>query len=121
MAVVSAGESLKIKITEDHGGSKRFTYTSHVLSTIAREEGWRGFYRGGIPVTTMQISNAVILFTTYNLLLDILRLALDRPRKVAVAPVISGATAGIVTVYTTMPFDVIRTRNAAFTTGRRRP
>ncbi|KAH9031924.1 mitochondrial tricarboxylate transporter [Lactarius pseudohatsudake] len=78
---------------------------------IVREEGIRGIYRGLFPVMMRQGANSAIRFTTYTTLKQFVqsrtRTGQSLPSSVTFG---IGAIAGLVTVYTTMPLDVIKTR-----------
>ncbi|CAD6974111.1 unnamed protein product, partial [Tilletia controversa] len=78
---------------------------------IIAEEGLRGIYRGLGPVMLRQGANSSVRFGTYatlkNLVQGSARPGQSLPGGITFA---IGALAGVVTVYTTMPFDVIKTR-----------
>ena len=58
-----------------------------------------------------QVANAVVRFTSYQFLLEqVLSQLKDRPAQAStLGPGIAGALAGAITVYATMPFDVVKT------------
>ncbi|GAB1193400.1 hypothetical protein APSETT444_002616 [Aspergillus pseudonomiae] len=111
--VVTPGETLKTKIIDDRAGAKIYQSASHAVRTILSTEGISGLYRGTLPVTLKQSSNAMVRFTSYNFFLHHLT-TLASAGAGNNAPVwstvIAGAMAGVVTVYATMPFDTIKTR-----------
>ncbi|KAF9876830.1 hypothetical protein CkaCkLH20_05676 [Colletotrichum karsti] len=113
VTVVTPGENIKTKIVEDRAGARRFKSTSHAIRTIIGADGIAGLFRGVLPVTLKQGSNALVRFTSYNALLDMIRPPMESSGKGAMAPVLAGAAAGIVTVYATMPFDVVKTKMQA--------
>jgi solute carrier family 25 citrate transporter 1 len=78
-------------------------------ATIAAD-GFRGLFRGVVPVTLKQGSNALVRFTSYTTILDAVKPLM---RNSSSAPAIAGAMAGAVTVYATMPFDVVKTKMQA--------
>ncbi|KAJ9150257.1 hypothetical protein NKR23_g3671 [Pleurostoma richardsiae] len=110
VTVVTPGENIKTKIVEDGAGRRQFRSTSHAIRTIVRDRGLAGLFRGVVPVTMKQGSNALVRFTSYNAMLDVLEPALEQAGRKGLAPAFAGAAAGVVTVYATMPFDVIKTR-----------
>ncbi|KAL6922887.1 hypothetical protein FSST1_000161 [Fusarium sambucinum] len=109
ISVVTPGESLKTKIVQDRAGPRNFKSTSDVIRWTATHQGIRGFYRGVVPVTMKQASNALVRFTTYHTLFDLIEARSKEVGKGSFAAPIAGASAGVVTVYTTMPFDTIKT------------
>lgn len=113
VTVVTPGENIKTKIVEDRAGAHRFKSTSHVIRSIISTDGMAGLFRGILPVTLKQGSNALVRFTTYNALVDAIRPSMDQAGQGGLAPVLAGAAAGVVTVYATMPFDVVKTKMQA--------
>ncbi|KAG9249812.1 mitochondrial carrier domain-containing protein [Emericellopsis atlantica] len=103
LTVVTPGESIKTRIVEER--SKGTTSTFAVIRSMAASQGIRGFYRGVLPVTMKQSSNAIVRFTSYHTLFSLLQGALG-----SFAAPFAGACAGVVTVYATMPFDTIKTK-----------
>jgi solute carrier family 25 citrate transporter 1 len=69
-------------------------------------------YRGLFPVMMRQGANSAVRFTSYTTL----KAQVQKWRNQGDAPLPAahtfaiGATAGIITVYTTMPLDVVKTR-----------
>lgn len=80
-------------------------------AAIIKEEGISGIYRGLFPVMMRQGANSAVRFGTYSSLKNFVQ-GSSRPGQSLPGGVTFGigAVAGIVTVYTTMPFDVIKTR-----------
>ncbi|KAF7529328.1 hypothetical protein PCG10_008038 [Penicillium crustosum] len=107
VAVVTPGETIKTKMIDDRAGPRLYRSTGHGIVSIIAREGLPGIYRGVIPVTLKQSANAMIRFTSYNLLLSQMEKVSSQK---SVHTVIAGAMAGVVTVYATMPFDSIKTR-----------
>ncbi|KAF7555172.1 hypothetical protein G7Z17_g2341 [Cylindrodendrum hubeiense] len=110
VTVVTPGENVKTKIVEDRAGARQYKSTSHAIQTIVNTGGVRGLFRGVLPVTMKQGSNALVRFTCYNSLLDTFQPAMKQAGYEMLAPAVAGAMAGVVTVYATMPFDVIKTK-----------
>jgi solute carrier family 25 citrate transporter 1 len=110
VAVVTPGETIKTRIVDDRAGPKLYKSTSHAIKTILSAEGPSGLYRGVVPVTLKQSANAMVRFTSYNFLLESLRPMFDRAGASSITSVVTGAMAGVVTVYCTMPFDNIKTK-----------
>jgi solute carrier family 25 (mitochondrial citrate transporter), member 1 len=109
LTVVTPGENIKTKMIQERGGSHD-TSSGKVIRDIMRSDGPMGFYRGVTPVMMKQGANALIRFTSYSTILDMIRPYVQWAGIEGSAPAIAGAAAGIVTVYCTMPFDVLKTR-----------
>lgn len=107
VAVVTPGETIKTKMIDDRAGPRLYRSTGHGIVSIVAREGLSGIYRGVIPVTLKQSANAMVRFTSYNLLLSQMEKVSSQK---SVHTVMAGAMAGVVTVYATMPFDSIKTR-----------
>lgn len=109
--VVTFGETLKTKMIENRLRPKHAQFhgvVDAVRQTI-QTEGPSGLYRGVVPVTLKQSSNAMVRFTSYNAILNLIDRAFEGHIG-GVKPILAGASAGVVTVYATMPFDSIKTR-----------
>ncbi|KAF4981502.1 hypothetical protein FZEAL_2687 [Fusarium zealandicum] len=117
ITVVTPGESIKTKIVEDRAGPRRFKSTRDAIRTTANEQGLRGFYRGVVPVTLKQGSNALVRFTSYHAIFDTIQPYVKKSGRDGLTAPLAGASAGIVTVYATMPFDTIKTRMQGVGTG----
>ncbi|KAI0776657.1 mitochondrial tricarboxylate transporter [Trametes elegans] len=109
---VTPSETIKTKLIDDaKSANPRFRGLVHGTACIVREEGIRGIYRGLFPVMMRQGANSAVRFTTYTTLKQFVQ-GQGRPGQPlsSVATFGIGAVAGLVTVYTTMPLDVIKTR-----------
>jgi len=109
---VTPSETIKTKLIDDAKRSQpRYRGLMHGTASIVREEGLRGIYRGLFPVMMRQGANSAVRFTTYTTLKQFVqsrtRTGQTLPSSVTFG---MGAIAGLVTVYTTMPLDVIKTR-----------
>ncbi|KAI8137348.1 mitochondrial carrier domain-containing protein [Fennellomyces sp. T-0311] len=111
--VVTPSETIKTKLIHDRNSqTPRYKGLVHGTKTIIKEEGFSGVYRGVGPVMARQGANSAVRFTAYSTF----REWLQKLRGQGDAPLPStytfaaGAMAGIVTVYTTMPLDVVKTR-----------
>ncbi|KAL5525022.1 hypothetical protein ACEPAF_8891 [Sanghuangporus sanghuang] len=109
---VTPSETIKTKLI---GDSKRpnpqYRGLVHGTMSIIREEGIFGIYRGLFPVMMRQGANSAVRFTTYTTLKQFVQgnARPGQPIPTSITFTI-GAIAGLVTVYTTMPLDVIKTR-----------
>lgn len=111
--VVTPSETIKTKMIHDKNSpSPRFKGLVHGTRLIVAEEGLGGIYRGLGPVMARQGANSAVRFSCYSYFKD----TLQKWRGKGQEPLPSthtfgaGALAGIITVYTTMPLDVVKTR-----------
>ncbi|KAH9837682.1 mitochondrial tricarboxylate transporter [Rhodofomes roseus] len=109
---VTPSETIKTKLIDDaKTPNPRYRGLIHGTVSIVREEGIGGIYRGLFPVMMRQGANSAVRFTTYTTLKQFV-LGTARPGQNLSGGMTFGigAVAGLVTVYTTMPLDVIKTR-----------
>lgn len=132
---VTPSETVKTKLIDDaRRAHPRFTGTMNGVAVIVREEGIAGIYRGLGPTIVKQSANSAVRFTcklstivmyqvlrrvwtdyncttAYNTLVGLVQSFTGKQGKLPSAWTFAcGAGAGVITVYTTMPFDVIKTR-----------
>ncbi|KAF8976732.1 hypothetical protein BGZ46_008025 [Entomortierella lignicola] len=110
--VVTPSETIKTKLIHD-GNSPTPQYRGlvHGVKSIVKAEGFGGIYRGVVPVMARQGANSAVRFGVYSSLSDLVKARLAPGESVPAAYTFGiGAIAGIVTVYTTMPLDVIKTK-----------
>ena len=109
ITAVTPTERIKTALIDDARHVKRFTSPWHAVKTIYAEHGLvKGLYRGFAGTTLKQASATAFRMGTYNILKDF-----ERTRHIKQTTTINfanGAVAGIVTTYSTMPFDTIKTR-----------
>ncbi|KZT65091.1 mitochondrial tricarboxylate transporter [Daedalea quercina L-15889] len=111
---VTPSETIKTKLIDDaKSPNPRYRGLAHGTVSIVREEGIGGIYRGLFPVVPYGRAgaNSAVRFTTYTTLKQFV-LGTARPGQSLSSGMTFGigAVAGLVTVYTTMPLDVIKTR-----------
>ncbi|KAI0655688.1 mitochondrial tricarboxylate transporter [Cubamyces menziesii] len=114
---VTPSETIKTKLIDDaKSPNPRFRGLLHGTACIVREEGIRGIYRGLFPVSCSSLlmaagANSAVRFTTYTTLKQLVQGQGRAGQPVSSVMTFGiGAVAGLVTVYTTMPLDVIKTR-----------
>ncbi|CEG79059.1 Putative Genomic scaffold, msy_sf_12 [Rhizopus microsporus] len=111
--VVTPSETIKTKMIHDkNSASPRYKGLVHGIRLIVAEEGIGGIYRGLGPVMARQGANSAVRFSCYSYFKTTLqswRGKGDEPLPSA-HTFAAGALAGIVTVYSTMPLDVVKTR-----------
>lgn len=107
-------ESIKTKLIHDQSRPQpKYKGLVHCVKTILAEEGIHGIYRGVLPTCLKQGFNQAVRFSVYEQTTAFFNtnypLKKGEERHFAVGMGI-GAVAGLVSVYATMPFDVIKTR-----------
>jgi len=109
---VTPSETIKTKLIDDSKQPQpRFRGLVHGTTMIVREEGFRGIYRGLFPVMLRQGANSAVRFTSYSTLKQFVQGNARPGQKLSSGLTFAiGGVAGLITVYTTMPFDVIKTR-----------
>jgi len=109
---VTPSETIKTKLIDDAKRPvPRYRGLIHGTTEIVKAEGLRGIYRGLFPVMMRQGANSAVRFTTYSTLKQFCQGATRGGQELpAVVTFGIGGIAGLVTVYTTMPLDVIKTR-----------
>jgi len=109
---VTPSETIKTKLIDDANRPKpQYRGLIHGTVSIVRQDGIFGVYRGLFPVMMRQGANSAVRFTTYTTLKQLVQ-GSTRPGQSLPSGITFGigAIAGLVTVYTTMPLDVIKTR-----------
>ncbi|QPG73735.1 CtIP- endonuclease [Brettanomyces nanus] len=80
---------------------------------LMRDFGFKGLYQGFVPVALRQGANQAVRMGTYSKIKGVIQQASgtppDQPLTSAMTFLV-GAFAGLVTVYTTMPIDTVKTR-----------
>ncbi|OAL07315.1 mitochondrial carrier [Phaeosphaeriaceae sp. SRC1lsM3a] len=109
VTAVTPSERIKTALIDDARHEKRFKSGWHATTTIYKEHGIPGLYRGLAGNTLKQASATAFRMGTYNVLKDF-----EKKRDIKQSTAINfanGSVAGIVTTLTTQPFDVIKTRS----------
>ncbi|SCV73177.1 BQ2448_7102 [Microbotryum intermedium] len=109
---VTPSETIKTKLIDDQKRAQpRYTGLIQGTMAIVREQGIGGIYRGLGPVAARQGANSAVRFTSFSTLKSFVS-GNARPGEALPAGITFGigAVAGVITVYTTMPLDVIKTR-----------
>ncbi|KAK9472967.1 mitochondrial carrier domain-containing protein [Dipodascopsis tothii] len=106
-------ETIKTALIDDaQRAQPRYRGLIHGTLSLVREGGLGAIYKGVIPVTLRQSANASVRMGSYSSMKQYLQDRKPDPN----APLSGaetfgvGAIAGIITVYTTMPFDTLKTR-----------
>ncbi|KAI8902018.1 putative CTP1-mitochondrial citrate transporter-member of the mitochondrial carrier family [Globomyces pollinis-pini] len=114
--VVTPSETIKTKLIHDQNQPvQKYRGLVHGVRTIIAEEGFSGIYRGVSAVVARQGANSAVRMSSYGLIRQ--RLSEYYPTDSKGTPIVpwyttffTGAIAGVITVYTTMPLDVVKTR-----------
>ncbi|KIS70007.1 putative tricarboxylate secondary active transmembrane transporter [Mycosarcoma maydis] len=121
---VTPSETIKTKLIDDSKRAKPRYEQGLVRGTasIVRQEGLAGIYQGVVPVVMRQGSASAIRLGTYSALRDWLPKAHGSGSSLInwLATFSIGAASGVVAVYGTMPFDVLKTRMQAIDAARYR-
>jgi solute carrier family 25 citrate transporter 1 len=109
ITAVTPTERIKTALIDDARNEKRFRSGLHATSTIWKENGLMGLYRGFAGTTLKQASATAFRMGTYNILKDYETTKnIEQNTAVNFA---NGSVAGVVTTLSTQPFDVIKTRS----------
>jgi solute carrier family 25 citrate transporter 1 len=105
---VTPTERVKTALIDDARTDRRFRSAPHCIRCIVAEHGVLGLYRGFAGTTLKQAGATAFRLGTYNILKDY-----QTRREIPQSTLMNfanGSVAGIVTTYTTQPFDMIKTR-----------
>lgn len=118
VVAVTPFEAIKTGLIDDKQVAQP-KYQNGVISgsvRLCKDIGLRGIYAGVVPVTLRQASNQGVRLGSYNAMKTLVQQATDtKPNQPlsSLSTFIVGGTAGIITVYTTMPVDTVKTRMQA--------
>ncbi|KAL6149801.1 hypothetical protein ACJBU6_11333 [Exserohilum turcicum] len=112
LLAVTPFESIKTQLIDDRkSANPRMRGFLHGSRVIAQEKGIRGFFQGFLPTTARQAANSAVRFSSYTSLKQLAQSYVAPGEKLgAVSTFGLGGLAGIITVYTTMPIDTVKTR-----------
>ncbi|XP_022200923.1 mitochondrial thiamine pyrophosphate carrier [Nilaparvata lugens] len=99
-----------IKLASNHS---KYRGTLHCLTTIAKEEGVLGLWRGHLPAQFLSAIYGFVQFQTYEVLKQKLSSNSNGKEHKHYANFLSGAAAGCTATLLSFPFDIIRTRLVA--------
>ncbi|CAN3355351.1 tricarboxylate transport protein [Diutina catenulata] len=118
VVAVTPFEAIKTALIDDKQSPKP-KYQNGLISgsvKLCRDLGFRGIYAGVVPVSLRQASNQAVRLGSYNSIKTMIQQASGKkptdPLNSATTFAV-GSIAGIVTVYTTMPIDTVKTRMQA--------
>ncbi|KAF9114900.1 hypothetical protein BGX27_009447 [Mortierella sp. AM989] len=110
--VVTPTETIKTKLIHDSNlAHPKYRGLIHGVKSIVQAEGFGGVYRGVVPVMARQGANSAVRFGVYSSLSDYTKVKTRNYEQLPTTYSFAiGALAGVITVYTTMPLDVIKTK-----------
>ncbi|KAF9962138.1 hypothetical protein BGZ72_010037 [Mortierella alpina] len=110
--VVTPTETIKTKLIHDGNlAEPKYRGLVHGVRSIVQAEGFGGIYRGVVPVMARQGANSAVRFGVYSTLSDLAKTRMSHGAQLPATYAFGiGAIAGIITVYTTMPLDVVKTK-----------
>lgn len=113
VVAVTPFETIKTAMIDDRqSANPKYQGLFKGTSKLIKDKGFSGIYRGLVPVTMRQAANQMVRLGSYNAMKSVIQDSKPDPT----APLSSletfgvGAIAGIITVYTTMPLDTVKTR-----------
>ncbi|SCU89536.1 LANO_0D05336g1_1 [Lachancea nothofagi CBS 11611] len=118
VVAVTPFEAIKTALIDDKQSSQPKYHNNgrgmfRNYSKLVVDQGLSGLYRGVLPVSMRQAANQAVRLGCYNkiktLIQDYTNTPKDKPLSSGLTFVV-GAFSGIVTVYTTMPIDTVKTR-----------
>lgn len=118
VVAVTPFEAIKTALIDDKQSLKPKYQGNAVIGSVKciKDLGLKGLYAGVLPVSMRQASNQAVRLGCYNKIKSSIQQASntppDQPLSSALTFVV-GAFSGIVTVYTTMPIDTVKTRMQA--------
>ncbi|KAF9577637.1 hypothetical protein BGW38_007030 [Lunasporangiospora selenospora] len=110
--VVTPTETIKTKLIHDgNQPNPKYRGLVHGVRSIVQAEGFGGIYRGVVPVMARQGANSAVRFGVYSTLSDFAKTRFTNGAPLPATHTFTiGAIAGVITVYTTMPLDVVKTK-----------
>ncbi|RDW74322.1 Tricarboxylate transport protein [Aspergillus mulundensis] len=113
VVAVTPTERIKTALIDDARSStaRRYKGGFHALRTILAESGFKEVYRGLLSTTMKQAATSAVRMGSYNILKELVSSRTNiKDTKNPALTFGMGATAGVITVYMTQPFDTIKTR-----------
>ncbi|KAG7666438.1 CTP1 [[Candida] subhashii] len=115
---VTPFEAIKTALIDDKQSPKP-KYQNGLISgsiKLCRDLGFKGIYAGVLPVSMRQAANQAVRLGSYNAIKTMIQQSQGRKPGQALSSAATfavGSFAGIITVYTTMPIDTVKTRMQA--------
>lgn len=118
VVAVTPFEAIKTALIDDKQSAKP-KYQNNGQSAIRnyarliKDEGFLGLYRGVLPVSMRQAANQAVRLGCYNKIKTTIQDYTNSPKDKPLSSGLTflvGAFSGVVTVYSTMPIDTVKTR-----------
>lgn len=111
VVAVTPMETIKTKLIHDqNSATPQYRGLIHGVATMVRTEGIGAIYKGVVPTMCKQGGNQMTRFTVYGMAQDMARGGDPTKELHTTVTLLCGSFAGFVSVYATMPFDVIKTQ-----------
>lgn len=113
VVAVTPFETIKTVMIDDRQSAKpKYQGLIRGTTRLIADKGISGIYRGVVPVTMRQSANQAVRLGSYNAMKSWIQESKPDPNAPlsSVETFLVGAVAGIITVYTTMPLDTVKTR-----------
>ncbi|KAG7878561.1 hypothetical protein KL905_004097 [Ogataea polymorpha] len=113
VVAVTPAEAIKTAMIDDkRSATPKYQHGFGTLRLL-KDLGFKGLYQGVVPVALRQGSNSAVRLGAYNSFKTLLQQASGTKPNEPLSSQLTfllGAFAGVVTVYTTMPIDTVKTR-----------
>lgn len=118
VVAVTPFEAIKTALIDDKQTASPKYQNGILRGTVklCRDMGFRGIYAGVVPVSLRQASNQAVRLGSYNALKTVIQQASGTPPNQPLSSASTfavGSLAGVITVYSTMPIDTVKTRMQA--------
>ncbi|KAG7800366.1 hypothetical protein KL944_003939 [Ogataea haglerorum] len=113
VVAVTPAEAIKTAMIDDKRSATPKYQHGFGTFKLLKDLGLRGLYQGLVPVALRQGSNSAVRLGAYNSIKSFLQQASGTKPNEPLSSQLTfllGAFAGVVTVYTTMPIDTVKTR-----------
>jgi solute carrier family 25 citrate transporter 1 len=113
VVAVTPFETIKTAMIDDRQRAQpKYQGLIQGTTRLIKDKGLSGIYRGVVPVTMRQAANQSVRLGSYNAMKTLIQESkVDKTAPLSSAETFAvGAVAGIITVYTTMPLDTVKTR-----------
>ncbi|KAH3669487.1 hypothetical protein OGAPHI_001608 [Ogataea philodendri] len=113
VVAVTPAEAIKTAMIDDKRSATPKYQSGFATVRLVKDLGIKGLYQGLLPVALRQGANSAVRLGAYNSIKTFLQQATGAKPNEPLSSQLTfllGAFAGVVTVYTTMPIDTVKTR-----------